>query len=178
MRYVIAMAMLMGVLAIPLSTLNEAQAANQKESIMLMELKTGTVKIKLRDDLAPNHVERIKTLVGEQFYDGIVFHRVIDGFMAQTGDPTGTGMGGSDYPDLRAEFSSEAFKRGTLGMARSQHPDSANSQFFICFDDSTWLNGQYTVFGQVIDGMEHIDAIAKGEPPADPDIIISLRLAE
>ena len=178
MRYVIAMAMLIGVLAIPFSTLNEAQAANQKESIMLMELKTGTVKIKLRDDLAPNHVERIKTLIGEQFYDGIVFHRVIDGFMAQTGDPTGTGMGGSDYPDLRAEFSSEAFSRGTLGMARSQHPDSANSQFFICFDDSSWLNGQYTVFGEVIEGMEHIDAIAKGEPPADPDKIISLRLED
>ena len=178
MRYVIAMAMLMGVLAIPFSALNEAQAANQKESVMLMELKTGTVKIKLREDLAPNHVERIKTLIGEQFYDGIVFHRVIDGFMAQTGDPTGTGMGGSDYPDLRAEFSSEAFSRGTLGMARSQHPDSANSQFFICFDDSSWLNGQYTVFGEVIEGMEHIDAIAKGEPPADPDKIISLRLED
>ena len=145
---------------------------------MLLELKTGTVKIKLREDLAPNHVERIKTLIGEEFYDGIIFHRVIDGFMAQTGDPTGTGMGGSDYPDLRAEFSNEPFKRGTLGMARSQHPDSANSQFFICFDDATWLNGQYTVFGEVTEGMEHIDAIAKGEPPADPDKIISMRLED
>ena len=145
---------------------------------MLMELKSGTVKIALRDDLAPKHVERIKQLVSEKFYDGIIFHRVIDGFMAQTGDPTGTGMGGSDYPDLRAEFSNEAFKRGTLGMARSQHPDSANSQFFICFEDSSWLNGQYTVFGEVVDGMEHIDAITRGEPPAEPDQIISLTLAD
>ncbi|MFL2945493.1 MAG: peptidylprolyl isomerase [Parvibaculales bacterium] len=143
---------------------------------MLMELKSGTVKIALRDDLAPNHVERIKQLVSEKFYDGIIFHRVIDGFMAQTGDPTGTGMGGSDYPDLRAEFSSEPFLRGTLGMARSQHPDSANSQFFICFQDASWLNGQYTVFGEVVEGMEHIDAITRGEPPAEPDQIISLTL--
>ena len=143
---------------------------------MLMELKSGTVKIALREDLAPNHVERIKQLVNEKFYDGIIFHRVIDGFMAQTGDPTGTGMGGSDYPDLRAEFSGEAFKRGTLGMARSQHPDSANSQFFICVQDSSGLNGQYTVFGEVVEGMEHVDAITRGEPPAEPDQIISLTL--
>ena len=148
------------------------------ENTLVMETTQGQVVINMRPDLAPNHVARIKELAREGFYDGIVFHRVIDGFMAQTGDPTGTGMGGSDYPDLRAEFSSEAFKRGTLGMARSQHPDSANSQFFICFDDSTWLNGQYTVFGEVIEGMEHIDAIAKGEPPADPDKIISLRLTD
>ena len=145
---------------------------------MLMELKSGTVKIALRDDLAPNHVERIKQLITEKFYDGVVFHRVIDGFMAQTGDPTGTGMGGSDYPDLRAEFTSEPFQRGTLGMARSQHPDSANSQFFICFEDASWLNGQYTVFGDVVEGMEHIDAITRGEPPAEPDQIISLTLAD
>ena len=149
---------------------------SSKESHMLMELKSGTVKIALRDDLAPNHVERIKQLVSEKFYDGIIFHRVIDGFMAQTGDPTGTGMGGSDYPDLRAEFSGEPFRRGTLGMARSQHPDSANSQFFICFQDASWLNGQYTVFGEVVEGMEHIDAITRGEPPAEPDQIISLTL--
>ena len=149
---------------------------SSKEAHMLMELKSGTVKIALRDDLAPNHVERIKQLVSEKFYDGIIFHRVIDGFMAQTGDPTGTGMGGSDYPDLRAEFSGEPFRRGTLGMARSQHPDSANSQFFICFQDASWLNGQYTVFGEVVEGMEHIDAITRGEPPAEPDQIISLTL--
>ena len=178
MRYVTAIAVLLGLLVMPFTAWNEAIAANGKGSVMLLELKTGTVKIKLREDIAPNHVERIKTLIGEEFYDGIVFHRVIDGFMAQTGDPTGTGMGGSDYPDLRAEFSREPFKRGTLGMARSQHPDSANSQFFICFDDSTWLNGQYTVFGEVVEGMEHIDAIAKGEPPANPDKIISMRLAD
>ena len=178
MRYVIAMSVLMGLLAVPFTPWEKVYAASKKEPVMLLELKTGTVKIKLREDLAPNHVERIKTLIGEQFYDGIIFHRVIDGFMAQTGDPTGTGMGGSDYPDLRAEFSSEPFKRGTLGMARSQHPDSANSQFFICFDDATWLNGQYTVFGEVTEGMELIDAIAKGEPPADPDKIISMRLED
>ncbi len=148
------------------------------DTIMLMELKQGTVKIKLRDDIAPKHVDRIKTLVTEGFYDGIIFHRVIDGFMAQTGDPTGTGMGGSDYPDLRAEFSTEPFKRGTLGMARSQHPDSANSQFFICFEDASWLNGQYTVFGEVVEGMEYVDAITRGEPPANPDKIISMKLAE
>lgn len=151
---------------------------NSKETFMLMELKSGTVKIALRDDLAPNHVERIKQLITEKFYDGVVFHRVIDGFMAQTGDPTGTGMGGSDYPDLRAEFTSEPFQRGTLGMARSQHPDSANSQFFICFEDASWLNGQYTVFGEVVEGMEHIDAITRGEPPVEPDQIISLTLAD
>ncbi len=152
--------------------------ADQGGNIMLLELKSGTVKIQLREDLAPKHVERIKQLISEKFYDGIVFHRVIDGFMAQTGDPTGTGMGGSEYPDLRAEFSSEPFKRGTLGMARSGHPDSANSQFFICFDDASWLNGQYTVFGQVIEGMEYVDAIQRGEPPANPDKIISMRLAD
>ena len=130
----------------------------------------------MRDDLAPNHVERITQLVSEKFYDGIIFPRVIAGFMAQTCAPPGTGMGGSDYPDLRAEFSSEPFRRGTLGMARSQPPDSANSQFFICFQDASWLNGQYTVFGEVVEGMEHIDAITRGEPPAEPDQIISLTL--
>lgn len=178
MRYLIALGVFFALAVAPVAQLNTAKADNHKETIMLLELKTGVVKIALRDDLAPGHVERIKTLIGEKFYDGIIFHRVIDGFMAQTGDPTGTGMGGSDYPDLRAEFSNEPFKRGTLGMARSQHPDSANSQFFICFEDSTWLNGQYTVFGEVVEGMEHIDAIAKGEPPANPDSIISMRLED
>lgn len=144
---------------------------------LVMALKTGEVRIELYEDVAPEHVARIKQLVSEEFYDGIVFHRVIDGFMAQTGDPTGTGMGGSDYPDLRAEFSKIPFKRGTLGMARSQNPDSANSQFFICFDDAPWLNGQYTVFGAVVAGMEHVDALARGEPPAVPDKIVSLRAA-
>ncbi|MBE8191593.1 MAG: peptidylprolyl isomerase [Alphaproteobacteria bacterium] len=145
---------------------------------LLMELKTGIVKIKLHEDLAPAHIARMTKLVQEKFYDGIIFHRVIDGFMAQTGDPTGTGRGGSDYPDLRAEFSNGSFSRGTLGMARSQHPDSANSQFFICLEDAAWLNGQYTIIGQVTEGMEHIDAIAKGEPPQNPDKIISLRVGK
>lgn len=142
-----------------------------------MELKTGRVVIKLRPDLAPKHVERIKELVRAKFYDGIVFHRVIPGFMAQTGDPTGTGTGGSDKPDLKAEFSQEPFKRGTIGAARTSDPDSANSQWFICFAPASHLNGQYTVWGEVTEGMEHVDKIAAGEPPATPDKIISLRVA-
>ena len=130
------------------------------------------VVIKLRPDLAPGHVERITELVGEGFYDGVVFHRVIPGFMAQGGDPTGTGMGGSDKPDLKAEFNSEPHTRGTCSMARTQVPDSANSQFFICFDDAHFLDGQYTVWGQVESGMEHIDALPKGEPPKAPGKIV------
>jgi peptidylprolyl isomerase len=132
----------------------------------------GDVVIKLRPDLAPGHVERIKELAGEGFYDGVVFHRVIPGFMAQGGDPTGTGMGGSDKPDLKAEFNSEPHVRGTCSMARTQVPDSANSQFFICFDDAHFLDGQYTVWGQVESGMEHVDALPKGEPPANPGKIV------
>ena len=130
------------------------------------------VVIKLRPDLAPGHVERITELVGEGFYDGVVFHRVIPGFMAQGGDPTGTGMGGSDKPDLKAEFNSEPHTRGTCSMARTQVPDSANSQFFICFDDAHFLDGQYTVWGQVESGMEHVDALPKGEPPKAPGKIV------
>ena len=130
------------------------------------------VVIKLRPDLAPGHVERITELVGEGFYDGVVFHRVIPGFMAQGGDPTGTGMGGSDKPDLKAEFNAEPHVRGTCSMARTQVPDSANSQFFICFDDAEFLDGQYTVWGQVESGMEHIDALPKGEPPREPGKIV------
>jgi peptidylprolyl isomerase len=130
------------------------------------------VVIKLRPDLAPGHVERITELVGEGFYDGVVFHRVIPGFMAQGGDPTGTGMGGSEKPDLKAEFNAEPHTRGTCSMARTQVPDSANSQFFICFDDAEFLDGQYTVWGQVESGMEHIDALPKGEPPAEPGKIV------
>ena len=150
--------------------------AAQAQERMLMKLKSGDVVIRLRPDLAPQHVARIKTLAKEKFYDGIVFHRVIEGFMAQTGDPTGTGTGGSSYPDLRAEFSNAAFRRGTIGMARAQNPHSANSQFFICFADARFLDAQYTVWGEVIEGMEHVDAIARGEPPAVPDKIVSLRL--
>ena len=130
------------------------------------------VVIKLRPDLAPGHVERITELVGEGFYDGVVFHRVIPGFMAQGGDPTGTGMGGSDKPDLKAEFNAEPHVRGTCSMARTQVPDSANSQFFICFDDAHFLDGQYTVWGQVESGMEYVDALPKGEPPKEPGKIV------
>ena len=147
------------------------------ENMLYMELKTGRVVIKLRPDIAPKHVERIKELVRAKFYDNIVFHRVIPGFMAQTGDPTGTGTGGSDKPDLKAEFSNEPFKRGTIGAARTANPDSANSQWFICFEPAPHLNGQYTVWGEVVEGMDHVDKIAKGEPPANPDKIVSLRVA-
>ena len=132
----------------------------------------GDVVIKLRPDLAPGHVSRIKELVNEGFYDGVVFHRVIDGFMAQGGDPTGTGMGGSDKPDLKAEFNKEPHVRGTVSMARAQNPDSGDSQFFICFDDASFLDGQYTVWGKVIEGMENVDKIKRGEPVSSPDKII------
>lgn len=135
-------------------------------------LESGDVVIKLRPDLAPGHVERITDLAQEGFYDGVVFHRVIPGFMAQGGDPTGTGMGGSDRPDLKAEFNAEPHVRGTCSMARTQVPDSANSQFFICFDDAHFLDGQYTVWGQVASGMELIDSLAVGEPPANPSKIV------
>ena len=134
--------------------------------------RTGDVVIKLRPDLAPGHVERITELAKEGFYDGVVFHRVIPGFMAQGGDPSGTGMGGSERPDLKAEFNEAPHVRGTCSMARTQVPDSANSQFFICFDDATFLDRQYTVWGQVESGMEHVDALPKGEPPANPGKIV------
>ena len=132
----------------------------------------GDVVIRLRPDLAPGHVARISELANEGFYDGVVFHRVIPGFMAQGGDPTGTGMGGSDKPDLKAEFNAEPHVRGTCSMARTQVPDSANSQFFICFDDARFLDRQYTVWGQVVSGMEHVDALPKGEPPRTPGKIV------
>jgi len=143
-----------------------------------LELMTskGKVIIELDETNAPKHAERLRTLASDKFYDGIIFHRVIDGFMAQTGDPTGTGMSGSTLPNLKAEFSSRPFKRGVLGMARSGHPDSANSQFFIMYADGSWLNGQYTVIGEVVEGMDIIDTINKGEPPANPDKIISMRV--
>ena len=140
---------------------------------LVIETKHGKVLIKLRPDLAPKHVERVKTLAKEGFYDGQKFHRVIGGFMAQTGDPSGTGTGGSNYPDLPAEFSQEPFKRGSVGAARTADPNSANSQFFICFDDGgcSSLNGQYTIWGEVIEGMDNVDKIAKGEPPVMPDVM-------
>ena len=136
----------------------------------------GDVVIKLRPDLAPGHVSRIKDLVGEGFYDGVVFHRVIPGFMAQGGDPTGRGTGGSDKPNLKAEFSSEPHVRGAVSMARTPDPNSANSQFFICTDDATFLDRQYTIWGNVIEGMEHVDALPKGEPPREPGKIVKASL--
>lgn len=147
------------------------------ENTLYLDLKDGRVVINLLPDVAPNHVARIKELARKGFYDGIVWHRVIDGFMAQSGDPTGTGMGGSDLPDLKAEFNRMNFGRGAVGMARSQSPDSANSQFFICFDDCSFLNGQYTVWGQVTSGMEFVDQIKRGEPPSDPDKIVKMTVA-
>jgi peptidylprolyl isomerase len=156
-------------------------SSGPKETL-IMELKTGPVKIALRPDLAPNHVARVKQLTKDGFYDGIVFHRVIPDFMAQTGDPTGTGSGGSKLPDLAAEFSDAKHVRGTVSMARAGSPNSANSQFFICFADSPWLDRQYTVWGQVVEGMEHIDAIKKGGEhnngaiSGEPDKIVKMRL--
>ena len=140
---------------------------------LTLNLSTGgDVVIKLRPDLAPGHVERIAGLAKDGFYDGVVFHRVIPGFMAQGGDPTGTGMGGSDLPDLKAEFNDAPHVRGTCSMARAGNPNSANSQFFICFDDARFLDGQYTVWGEVESGMEHVDALPKGEPVPEPGTIL------
>ena len=158
-----------------------AQTQSDPENTLVMELKDGNVLIEMFPEKAPQHVARIKELTRQGFYDGVVFHRVIDGFMAQTGDPTGTGRGGSGM-NISAEFNDLPFTRGTMGMARAQHPDSADSQFFITFAESGWLNGQYTVWGQVIDGMEHVDTIKKA--PAgrqsgmvdDPDKVISLKV--
>ena len=141
------------------------------DETLTLSLDSGDVVIKLRPDLAPNHVARIKELAGEGFYDGVKFHRVIDGFMAQGGCPNGTGMGGSSKPDLAQEFNAEPHVRGVCSMARTNDPNTANSQFFICFDDATFLDRQYTVWGQVTSGMEHIDALPKGEPPANPGVI-------
>ena len=146
------------------------------ENTILMETTKGPVKIELRPDLAPNHVARIKELAAEGFYDGIVFHRVIEGFMAQAGCPNGTGTGGSDKPDLKAEFSAEPHVRGTCSMARTNNPNSANSQFFICFDDARFLDKQYTVWGKVVEGMDNIDQLKRGEPVRNPDKIVSMKL--
>ena len=147
------------------------------ENTLIIETTQGRVVIQLRPDLAPNHVARIKQLVREGFYDGIVFHRVIDGFMAQTGCPHGTGTGGSTYPNLKAEFNAEPHVRGVCSMARAASPDSANSQFFICFDDATFLDRKYTVWGKVIEGMEAIDKIKRGEPVQNPDKMLSVKVA-
>ncbi|MFA9550493.1 MAG: peptidylprolyl isomerase [Hyphomicrobium sp.] len=147
------------------------------ENTLIIETTKGRIVIALRPDLAPKHVERIKKLVREGFYDGIVFHRVIEGFMAQTGCPKGTGTGGSDHPNLAAEFNAEPHVRGVCSMARSQSPDSANSQFFICLDDATFLDGKYTAWGKVIEGMENVDKIKRGEPVVDPDKMVSVKVA-
>lgn len=163
-------------------TLANAQAADAENTVWL-DTKDGRIVIRLRPDLAPRHVAQIKTLVKEGFYDGIVFHRVIAGFMAQTGDPTGTGTGGSKLPNIPAEFTATPFRRGTLGMARSQSPNSANSQFFICFADASFLNNQYTVFGEVTSGMDVVDKIKKGSQAQNgqvqnPDKILRMRMAD
>jgi cyclophilin family peptidyl-prolyl cis-trans isomerase len=156
--------------------------ARDPENTLIIDLKTGPVVVNLRPDLAPNHVARIKELAKRGFYDGIVFHRVIPGFMAQTGDPTGTGTGSSDLPDLKAEFSAEKHKRGTLSMARSSDPNSANSQFFIVFEDAPWLDKKYSVWGEVVEGMEHVDAIKKGGEhnngaiSGEPDKMLKVRV--
>ena len=151
--------------------------AQDPENFLILTVEDGPVVIKLRPDVAPGHVARIKELAREGFYDGVVFHRVIDGFMAQGGDPTGTGGGGSNKPDLRAEFSSARHARGVCSMARTNNPHSANSQFFICLADARFLDNQYTVWGEVTSGMEHVDALPKGEPPRQPGKIISMRMA-
>ncbi|SEF91657.1 peptidylprolyl isomerase [Bosea lathyri] len=150
--------------------------SHDPENTLVMETTKGRVVIKLRPDLAPGHVERLKTLSRQGFYDGIVFHRVIDGFMAQVGCPHGTGTGGSDLPDLKAEFNAEPHVRGICSMARSQNPNSANSQFFIVFDDARFLDKQYTAWGEVVEGMENVDKIKRGEPVRDPDSIVSMKV--
>lgn len=162
--------------------MSQANAQNQDlENILYIDLEYGRVEVQLLNDSAPNHVARIKELARKKFYDNIVFHRVITGFMAQTGDPTGTGMGGSDLPDLQAEFNSQPHSRGAVSMARAQSPNSANSQFFIVTDDSNFLDNQYTVWGRVIKGMEFVDKIKKGNGPNgsvdNPDAMISVRVA-
>jgi len=156
--------------------------AEEQQSKAYLDTKDGRVTILLRRDLAPKHVEQIETLTKRGFYDGVVFHRVIPGFMAQTGDPTGTGMGKSDLPNIPAEFTATPFKRGTVGMARSSDPNSANSQFFICFADASFLDGKYTVVGEVVSGMDVVDKIKKGTKEnngavTEPDKIIKMQLA-
>ncbi|NNM72300.1 peptidylprolyl isomerase [Enterovirga aerilata] len=173
-----AAALVVGALAAPAL----AQGAADPQNTVYLETKDGRITIRLRPDLAPKHVAQIKTLVKRGFYDGLSFHRVIDGFMAQTGDPKGNGTGGSDLPNIPAEFTSTPFKRGTVGMARSSDPNSANSQFFICFGDAGFLNNQYTVVGEVTSGLDVLDRIKKGDRASNgavsnPDKIVRMRLA-
>ncbi len=176
----VALAVMISMTAI--LAMSASSIAQELENTLYMDVKAGRVVIKLRPDLAPKHVERIKKLTREGFYNGVVFHRVIPDFMAQSGDPTGTGSGGWKYPDLKAEFTDTNFARGVLGMARAQSPNSANSQFFIMFKEGSFLNGQYTVFGEVTSGMEFIDAVKKGTRAnngivRNPDKIIKLQVA-
>ncbi|WP_334176374.1 peptidylprolyl isomerase [Pseudoxanthobacter sp.] len=177
--FVLGLALVAAAPAMKASAATTVPAGN----ILVLQLKDGLVKIRLDEKNAPRHAERLKTLASEGFYNGVVFHRVIDGFMAQTGDPTGTGSGGSSLPDLKAEFSSVPFQRGTVGMARAQSPDSANSQFFIMFAPGDFLNGKYTVVGQVVSGMQYVDAIKKGDEANNgmvnaPDKIIKAWVAD
>jgi peptidylprolyl isomerase len=169
------------VLAAAFTAVGWGAFAASPENTLYLDLKDGRVVIELKPDLAPKHVERIKQLVREGFYNGLTFHRVISGFMAQTGDPKGDGTGGSKYPNVPAEFSQASFGRGTIGAARSSDPNSANSQFFICFDAASHLNGQYTVWGQVVEGMQFVDAIKKGQggngAVSNPDKIMKMQLA-
>lgn len=167
----ILMSLALGILLMAAPAQAQTPAADPANTLVL-ELTTGKVLIKLRPDIAPGHVARVKELAKEGFYNGIIFHRVIEGFMAQTGDPTGTGTGGSKKGNLKAEFTPTAFERGTVGAARSASPDSADSQFFICFTHTPFLNGKYTVWGQVIEGMPNVDKVARGEPPSKPDKIV------
>jgi cyclophilin family peptidyl-prolyl cis-trans isomerase len=159
-------------LAFGAATSHPASAADPLDNVLLLDLKDGRVTILLRPDLAPKHVERVKQLTREGFYNGIVFHRVIPGFMAQGGDPSGTGEGGSKLPDLKAEFNSLPHLRGTVAAARTEQPDTANSQFYIMFAPNVSLDNKYTVFGRVVSGMDAVDKIAVGEPPAEPTKIV------
>ena len=170
------LARLVLVVALGLTALAAPSRAQDLENTLYLDLESGRVVIALRPDLAPKHVARIKELTRQKFYDGLLFHRVIDGFMAQTGDPTGTGTGGSGT-DLPAEFSREPFVRGTLGMARAQDPNSGDSQFFIMFAPGRFLDGKYTVWGRVTSGMEFVDKIRRGEPPSRPDKIVRMQVA-
>lgn len=171
------LALVAAILLSPLASTSAKAQTMDSENTLYLDTAYGRVVIQMMPDKAPKHIEHIKELTRKGFYDGLVFHRVIDGFMAQTGDPTGTGTGGSDLPDLPAEFNDTNFGRGAVGMARTSDPNSANSQFFICFDDCSFLNRQYTVWGQVTEGMGFIDQIRKGEPPANPDKIIKMTVA-
>ena len=177
-RALLGAAALLALAGVSLAAAPAADPANE----VVLTTKYGKATIQLRPDLAPKAVKQMEALTKEGFYDGLKFHRVIDGFMAQTGDPTGTGSGGSKRPDLPAEFTSEPFERGTIGMARTQDPNSANSQFFICFAPASFLNNQYTVIGQVVSGMDSIDKIKKGAPDSgsvdDPDTIVSMKMAK